>query len=169
MSAATVVKGTRASERETEGGRFGPTGVSLSDERAPDASSLPPEPEVSIRPHRRRLTAAYKLRVLSHLDTLREKGNGSLGAFLRSEGLYYSAVQKWYRQREAGTLGTMHRGGRCKGREALLRENKALRRQNDSLKKKLHKTELIVELQKKISEMIHLDNSDLPLTHGKAL
>jgi len=169
MSAPSVTNSTppRTSGRETEGGRFGPTGVSLPDERAAHTPALPPDTEVSTSPHRRRSTAAYKLRVLAHLDALREKGNGSMGAYLRSEGLYYSAVQKWYRQRESGTLETVSRGSRSKAREVLLRENKALRRQNESLKKRLHKTELIVELQKKISEMMNLDAPENAQMHGK--
>jgi hypothetical protein len=83
--------------------------------------------------------------------------------------LYYSAIQKWKRQYENGTLGMRRRGERLKGREAYLRENKALRRQNESLKKKVHKIELIVELQKKISEMINLDNPEPAQKHGKGL
>jgi hypothetical protein len=167
MSARTVVQGTRTPERETEGGRFGPTGVSLSGERAPTVP-VAPDPEVPAHSTRRRLTATYKLRILERVEELRKSGDGSLGAFLRSEGLYYSAIQKWFRQRDAGTLGTGQRGAHRKGREVLLRENKALRRQLDAVKKRLHRTELVVDLQKKISEMLHLDNPETPLTHGKA-
>lgn len=166
MSAITVVRGTQVAEREMEGGRR-PTGVSLSAD-APSRPT-PPNSEVDIRPTRRRLTVAYKLKVLSRIEKLRKKGNGYLGAYLRAEGLYYSAIQKWKRQYENGTLGMRRRGERLKGREAYLRENKALRRQNESLKKKVHKIELIVELQKKISEMINLDNPEPAQKHGKGL
>jgi transposase-like protein len=106
--------------------------------------------------------------MLNRVEDLRKEGNGTVGAYLRAEGLYYSSVQKWKRQYENGTLGIRSRGTRQKGRDAILRENKALRRQNESLKKRLHKTELIVELQKKISEMMSLDNPESSQTNGKA-
>lgn len=166
MSGTTVLKGNRTAERETEGGRTRPTGVSLS--AVTPAQTVPPDCEVEHHSTRRRLTVAYKLKVLERFDELQKSGNGTVGAYLRAEGLYYSSVQKWKRQHESGTLGLNGRGVRLKGREALLRQNKALRRQNESLKKKLHRTELIVDLQKKISEMMNLDNPQPDLTHGKA-
>lgn len=158
-TAMMVVKGTRAAEREAEGGRR-PTGDSLS---AAARVGIPPavaDSEVDGLATRRRLTVAYKLKVLNRIEDLRRAGNGSIGAYLRAEGLYYSSVQKWKRQYENGTLGVRSRGVRLKGREALMRENKALRRQNESLKKRLYKTELIVDLQKKISAMMNLDNPE---------
>ncbi len=167
MSGRTDAKHTHAPERETEGGRSGPTGVSLSGELTSTAP-VSPDPEVSAHSTRRRLTAAYKLRILDRVEELRNDGGGTLGAFLRGEGLYYSAVQKWFHQRAAGTLGLDRRGSPRKGRQSLLRENKALRRQNEGLKKRLHKTELIVDLQKKISEMLNLDNPEPLPTRGKA-
>jgi hypothetical protein len=168
MSAIPVTNSTtnRTSQRETEGGRFGPTGVSLCDERATN-QPLVPNSEVPVSPARRRLTAAYKLRILNLVEEERRKGNGALGAFLRGEGLYYSSIQNWQRQLNAGLLGANQRGAKQKGRDTLLRENRALRRQLESVKKKLHKTELIVDLQKKISEMLSLDSSEPVLKHGK--
>jgi hypothetical protein len=106
--------------------------------------------------------------VLDRIEQLRREGPGSIGAYLRGEGLYYSAVQNWKRQRDNGTLGSKRPGAPRKGAEALVRQNNALKRQNESLKKRLHKTELIVELQKKISEMMHLDAPESAQTHGKS-
>ena len=98
-----------------------------------------PDSEVNCRTTRRRLTVAYKLKVLNRVEDLRKEGNGSVGAYLRAEGLYYSAVQKWKRQYDAGILGIRDCGARQKNREAFMRENKALRRQNENLKKRFHK------------------------------
>lgn len=166
-TAIPVVKGTRAAGREAEGGRR-PTEDSLPAAARPSDTPVVPDSEVEGPTTRRRLTVAYKLKVLNRIEDLRKEGNGSVGAYLRAEGLYYSSVQKWMRQNENGSLGIRSRGARIKGREALMRENKALRRQNEGLKKRLHKTEIIVDLQKKISEMMNLDNPEIAQTNGKA-
>jgi len=165
--AITMDTRPKAAGREAQGGRR-PTGDSLPAAARPVDTPVVPDSEVDGRPMRRRLTIAYKLKVLNRIEDLRKEGNGSVGAYLRAEGLYYSAVQRWKRQYENGTLGTNGRGRRLKGREALMRENKALRRQNERLKKRLHKTELIVELQKKISDMMNLDNPQSAQTNEKA-
>lgn len=167
-TAITMEKGTRAAGREAAGGRPRPTDDSLPAAARPADSPAVPDSEVDGHQTRRRLTVTYKLKVLNRIEDLRKEGNGSVGAYLRAEGLYYSSVQKWKRQWENGTLGVRSRGTRIKGREALMRENKTLRRQNDSLMKRLHKTELIVDLQKKISEMMNLDNPENAQTNGKA-
>jgi hypothetical protein len=108
------------------------------------------DPEVVARPARRRLTVAYKLRVLETVAKLREQNNGAVGGYLRGEGLYYSSVKKWERLVAAGQLTTRQRGDREKSREALLVENKQLRRTVKQLMNRLTKTELAVNLRKKI-------------------
>ena len=135
-------EGTSASTG-TQGGRR-PTGGPV------DAGTVP-DPQVSARITRRRFTIAYKLRVLETIDSLRENGNGAVGAYLRKEGLYFSSVSTWQRQREQGLLTATRRGPREKSREALLREVKQLRRKLERTEKKLAKTEMIVDLQKKLS------------------
>jgi transposase len=136
----------------TEGGRR-PTGV-------PAAASAVSDPEVVAHSTRRRLTVAYKLKVLDTVTSLRERGNGAVGAYLRTEGLYYSSVKKWERQRSAGQLTSQNRGRHEKSREALLAENKQLRRKIDSLENRLAKTELVVDLQKKLSTLVETHSCD---------
>jgi len=136
----------------TEGGRR-PTGV-------PDVSTDRPDPEVVARPTRRRLTNAYKLKVLKDVDALRSQGNGAIGAYLRKEGIYYSMVHNWSLLREKGLLVGKNTavGVREKSHNAILAENKQLRRKLEQAEKRLHKTELLVELQKKIAAMMDLEN-----------
>lgn len=136
----------------TEGGRR-PTGV-------PAAASAAADPEVVARPVRRRLSVAYKLKVLDAVCGLRERGTGAVGAYLRREGLYYSAVKKWERQRSAGQLTGQSRGRHEKSREGLLAENKQLRRRIESLENRLAKTELVVDLQKKLSTLVETHSTD---------
>jgi len=137
----------------TEGGRRPSGGPAATAGAASD-------PEVVARATRRRLTVGYKLKVLDTVASLRERGNGAVGAYLRKEGLYYSSVKKWERQQSAGQLTSQSRGPREKSREALLAENKQLRRQLEQAKNRLAKTELIVDLQKKLSTLMETHSAD---------
>ena len=118
------------------------------------------DPQVPVHTTRRRLTTAYKLKLLQKVSELKTTGNGPVGAYLRAQGLYYSSVNYWQKQLDEGTLGKVkkHRSKGEKSRETLVAENKKIRRKMQQLEKKLHKTELLVELQKKISQMMEMDN-----------
>jgi hypothetical protein len=118
-----------------------------------------PATEVVARPVRRRHTLAYKLTVLETVAKLRTQGNGAIGAYLRSEGLYYSSIQSWERSKSQGKLTTNRGRTKPKSREDLLAEIKRLRRHNEQLEKRLKKTELIVELQKKLSQVLQTDDT----------
>lgn len=132
----------------TQGGRR-PTG-------GPADASAAADPEVVARPTRRRLTVAYKLKVLDTVATLRERGNGAVGAYLRKEGLYYSSISSWERHRSQGLLTSTRRGAKEKSREALQSEVRQLRRKLEKSQKQLAKTEMIVELQKKLSAFMEV-------------
>ena len=82
----------------TNGGRR-PTVVA-----APASAS----PELSDRPRRRTFTAQDKLRILAETDRAAE--TGGIGAILRREGLYSSALTDWRRQRDAGAFGALAPG-----------------------------------------------------------
>jgi len=131
---------------ETEGSRR-LTGVS--DDKHPD-------PEVPVRAKRRYHTTAYKLKVLQKVSELKIQGTGKLGAYLRGEGLYYSYIRKWQEQLDSGVL-TTRRGRKEKDRDALKQEIIRLKRKLEQTEKKLKKTELIVDLQKKISEIMGIE------------
>jgi hypothetical protein len=133
----------------TEGGRR-PTG-------GPADGSARPDSEVVPRATRRYLTVAYKLKVLETVAALREQGQGAVGAYLRKEGLYYSSIRSWEKLRGQGLLTSSKKGQREKNRDALLAENKQLRRKLEQAQKRLAKTELIVELQKKLSAIMDLE------------
>ena len=120
--------------------------------------SLPvsvPNPEVLEKPLRRRFTAEYKLQILKEVDALTD--SGQIGALLRREGLYSSHLTTWRRQREAGTIQALQpqkRGRRGRRRDPVIQENEQLRRVNDRLARRLKKAEAIIEIQKKISELL---------------
>jgi len=137
-------------ETETEGGRS-PTGVSVSPAPAID-------PEVSAaKPRRRRFTAAEKRRILEAADGC--KAHGELGALLRREGIYSSHVASWRKQRDQNALAPAKRGRRpddteTKAAKALAEEVKKLRKEKGKLERKLKRAELLIDIQKKVSEIL---------------
>lgn len=115
----------------------------------------PPDPEVRQTPQRRRFSAEYKLRILRLADACTEPG--SLGALLRREGLYASNLRTWRRQIEAGTLEALKprkRGRKPIAPNPLTGEVERLRKENDRLAKKLRRAELIIDVQKKVSQIL---------------
>jgi transposase len=129
----------------TNGGRR-PTVVA-----APAAAS----PELSARPRRRSFTAQDKLRILA--DTDRAAEAGGIGVILRREGIYSSALTDWRRQREAGAFGALapaKRGPKTAEPNPLTAELALLRRDNARLSLRLTRAEAIIELQKKVAELL---------------
>lgn len=119
------------------------------------APAAAPDPEVPAKAARRRFTADDKLRILTLADAC--TASGSLGALLRREGLYASNLTAWRRQREAGTLSALmpkQRGRKAQGRDPLRRENAQLCQENERLTRRLRQAELIIDVQKKVSQML---------------
>jgi transposase len=143
----------------TEGGRS-PTGVPPATAAAAGATAAGngkpmPDPAVPEKPVRRRFTAEYKLRILREADRCTE--SGQLGALLRREGLYSSHLSTWRQHRDEGTLAglTPKRRGRKANPDApLIAENERLKRETQRLTAKLRQAETIIEVQKKLSEIL---------------
>ena len=113
-----------------------------------------PDPQVTPQTTRRRFTAKYKLKVLQEADQC--QASGEIGALLRREGLYSSHLTKWRRQRTAGELAGLKeqpRGRKVK-QTAESGENSRLKRENDHLKEKLRQANLIIDAQKKLSQLL---------------
>ena len=115
------------------------------------------EVEVVAKAVRRRFTAEYKLRILREAEAC--GGRGEIGALLRREGLYASALTQWRKQRESGELAGLSRkrGPLPKGRNPLADKVKALERENVRLKARAERAEGLVELQKKVSEVLGIE------------
>ena len=104
---------------------------------------------------RRGFTAAYKLRILREADACTEPGQ--IGALLRREGLYSSYLSKWRQQRGEGQLQALspkQRGRRARGPSA--EEMAQLRRENERLRARLEQAEMIIDVQKKLSQLLGL-------------
>ena len=112
-------------------------------------------PEVPEKAKRRRFDAAYKLRILEEAERCIE--SGQLGELLRREGLYSSHLTTWRRQRDEGALqglGPKKRGRKAKRKDPMALEVERLRRENQRLSERLRQAETIIEVQKKVSEML---------------
>ena len=114
-----------------------------------------PDPEVAEKKPRRRFTAKYKLRILHEADNCTEQGQ--LGALLRREGLYSSNLTTWRRQREKGILSGLtpkKRGRKNKPKNPLADQVARLEKENRKLRLKLKQAETIIDVQKKVSQML---------------
>jgi transposase-like protein len=115
------------------------------------------EVEVVAKPTRRRFTAEYKLRILREADSC--SGPGEIGALIRREGLYSSNLTQWRKQREKGELAGLsrRRGPSPKGKNPLIDKVRVLERENARLKRRAERAEGLVELQKKVSEILGIE------------
>lgn len=114
-----------------------------------------PNPEVPEKKARRKFTAQYKLRILKEADACAIAGQ--LGKLLRREGLYSSNLTTWRKQRDQGLLDVMSpkkRGRKKLAKNPLAQEVARLQRENERLRKKLKKAEIIIDVQKKISQVL---------------
>jgi transposase-like protein len=119
------------------------------------------DPEVAEKKPRRRFTTAYKLRILQEYDGCALPGE--IGSLLRREGLYHSNIATWLRQRENGILHGLtprKRGRKTKEINPLAKEVARLERENQRLAHKLQQAETIIDVQKKISEILGIPQND---------
>jgi transposase len=115
------------------------------------------DPEVPEKAIRRKYPGEYKLEVLKEADACTLPGQ--LGALLRREGLYSSHLTTWRRQKEQGILDALtpkRRGPKTLKRNPLTLKVAQLERENQKLRQKLRQAETIIEVQKKISEILQI-------------
>lgn len=121
-------------------------------------------PEVLERPKRRTYTVEYKSRILREADAAAE--SGEIGALLRREGLYSSTLQTWRRQREKGEIAGLSpkkRGPKSAKENPLANRVRELEAKNRRLQKSLKHAELILDIQKKISEITGIPLKDIEI------
>ena len=108
-------------------------------------------PEVVEKATRRRFTAEYKHRIA--LEAEQCKQPGEIGALLRREGLYSSVLVRWRRQLREESLSRSKKSNK-NGKLTPAQQLARLERENERLKEKLRQAELIIDVQKKVSEMM---------------
>ncbi len=115
------------------------------------------DPEVVPAAERRRFTAGEKLRILEEAEACTEPGE--IGALVRREGIYSSYLSRWRQARDRGqltALGAQQRGPKAATDAGLVREVARLRRENERLQARLEQAEAIIEVQKKLSQLLGL-------------
>ena len=133
------------------------SGAATADGRRPAVAAAPEaaNPELSEPRRRRRFTAQDKRRILHDVD--RAAGSGEIGAILRREGLYSSALTAWRRQRDAGALdglAPLRRGPKLREINPLQAELANTKQENLRLRLRLERAEAIIDLQKKVSDLL---------------
>jgi transposase-like protein len=116
-----------------------------------------PDPEVKATP-RRSFSARDKLRILEEADAC--TAPGEVGALVRREGIYSSYLTRWRRARDRGQLDGLKskkRGPKKSADQALTEENAALRRENERLRARLQQAETIIDVQKKLSQILGVE------------
>ena len=139
-----------------------PTGA----ERSEAPGGAAGDPATRPRPKRRHFTRAYKLGILKQLDEATERG--AVGLILRKEGLYSSHIIDWRRQRQQ--LREQENRGEDPGEPSPSRgrptrkEHEKTLRELEQTRKKLHQAQLLLELQKKMQELMssHDDEGATP-------
>jgi len=121
------------------------SGVSSNIEQVDSSKTLPSDPQVkATRAPRRQFTNAYKLQFLNSYDAC--SNASERGALLRREGLYHARISAWRNQ-----LGM---NGDDKKATSNARRTDHMAREIDQLKKKLAQAQAIIDLQKKVSELL---------------
>ena len=114
--------------------------------------------KVEAKAERRRFTADYKLKVIGEADKCQQAGE--IGALLRREGLYWSNLSNWRKQRASGELAGLSakkRGPQRQEKNPLAERVKELERENSRLQRRSDLAEGMVELQKKVSEILGIE------------
>jgi len=126
-------------------------------ETAAVSESPVPETEVKQKATRRHFTGEYKKRFLD--EAARCTQEGELGELLRREGIYWQTLSEWRQAyRERGEAGLQHRkrGPKPKSAPEAIRDRQVaeLERRNAKLQSELERAKLLIEVQKKVSELL---------------
>ena len=127
------------------------------------------DPEVVEKAKRRSFRGDFKARILEEAD--RCKKPGELGALLRRHGLYSSHLTIWRRERQAGALASLapkKRGRKVPPSNPLARRVTDLERENQRLLRKLKQAETIIDVQKKLSEILGITLPPTPSDASEA-
>jgi transposase len=115
-----------------------------------------PPTEVQPKAKRRAFSAEFKRRILAEVDACTKPGE--IGVILRREGLYSSHLVDWRAARERGELEALapqKRGPKpAPAPDARDREIEDLKRQLAQTTVRAERAEALVEIQKKVAELL---------------
>lgn len=127
----------------------------------PNNSNMP-DPEVPAKATRRRFSAADKARIL---DEYEKASSIERAAICRREHIYSSHIANWRKQRAAGVPLESKRGRKPDPQGVEITK---LRKENETLQKRLAKAEQVIDVQGKVYALLRAvagesaDQMDLP-------
>lgn len=107
------------------------------------------------KPKRRTFKAEYKQSIVQEAAAC--QGSGEIGALLRREGLYSSHLADWRKLAARGELSALkakRRGPTPKENTTADKEVREMRREIARLRKRAERAEALVEVQKKVSQLL---------------
>ena len=112
--------------------------------------------EVSVSPKKKRYTIAFKIRLIDEAD--RCETPGERAALCRREGIYFSTLADFRKQKARGLLDANQAPTSPKEKTdpKLVAELVASEREVRRLKKELERARALLDLQKKVSELMGL-------------
>lgn len=119
------------------------------------AAAVIPEVEVAEKAARRQFNAEYKRKILKEADACTREGE--IGALLRREGLYSSHLAVWRAARERGEIAGLaprKRGPKVAPPDPRDRKIVELERETRRWKARAERAEALVDLQKKVSQIL---------------
>ena len=119
--------------------------ISIDNGQSVTGEAVPSDPQVlATSTPRRKFTKAYKLKTLTAYDACSNALDR--GALLRREGIYHARISAWRRQLGVGDGG--------KKAAAKTPRSDHMAREIEQLKKKLAQAQAVIDLQKKVSELL---------------
>ncbi len=120
-------------------------GHSTENNQIDTSKAVPADPQVKATSiPKRKFTNGYKLKILTAYDACRSASER--GALLRRESIYHSRISAWRNQ-----LGMNDSGKKAVAKTA---RTDHMAREIEQLKKKLAQAQAIIDLQKKVSELL---------------
>jgi transposase-like protein len=122
-----------------------------------------PDPEVAATARRRQFSSSEKRRILEASDRCTKVGE--IGALLRREGIYFSYLTTWRKQREATertALQPQKRGRKADPAIAEARRVAELTKEVERLRRQLAAAHTIIDVQKKLCTLLGLPTGGHP-------
>jgi len=116
------------------------------------------DPEVVAIARRRQFSGSEKRRLLAEAD--RCKKAGTLGAFMRREGIYSSMISTWRKLINVADQSALAPKRRGPKPDVSARQIQHLQRDNARLRHRLERAELIIDAQKKLCVALGLPTAD---------
>ena len=151
-----LINSPRSGGERSEPERSGELISSAPPSVTPAVEAKVPDPEVQAKATHRKFTSEYKRRILQETASC---DSGDKAALLRREGLYSSHLTAWRHQMKQGEIRGLEphkRGRKAIPRNPLAAENDRLQRENRCMGNRLRQAEIIIDVQKKLCEILGL-------------